>query len=151
MKVIENSVWICLLVFIGCSEDVIHHKDYYKDWTHEEFMVLRSYANDLHLPSELADSDIPSSELVALVEALKLMISAKKRDESSVARTARREALKSVLAHLESEDKRSKYLRRHIRFYAESYTPFKLLRFEATVKLAIHFRRRPGAAGEGDK
>ena len=141
MKVIENIVWICLLVFVGCSEWAIHHKDYYKDWTHDEFMVLRLYANNLHFPSELADSDITSPELVALVEALKLMISAKIGDEDNIASIARKEALESVLAHLESGDKRSKYLRRHIRHCAESYTPCELLRFEATVKLAIHFRR----------
>ncbi len=143
MKVIENIVWICLLfmVFVGCSEWAIHHKDYYKDWTHDEFMVLRLYANDLHFPSELADSDITSPELVALVEALKLMISAKTGDEDNIASIARKEALESVLAHLESGDKRSKYLRRYIRHYAESYTPYKLLKFEAQVKLAIYFRR----------
>ena len=132
---------ISMFGVIGCSQHAVYHKDYYKEWTHEEFMELRSYANNMHFPSELADSDITDSELVALVEALKLMMSAKTGDEDNVASIARKEALESVLAHLESGDKRSKYLRRHICFYAEYYTPFKLLRLEASIKLAINFRR----------
>lgn len=127
---------ISVLGVMGCSQHPVYHKDYYKLWTHDEFMELREYVNNMHFASELAGSQASSSDLIAFVEALKLMLKAKTSRESSIASRARRKALKAVL-----ENVKSKKARLGIRAYAESYTPYDLLVLEASVKIAISSRR----------
>ena len=100
-------------------------------------MELREYVSDMHFADKLAESQASSSDLIAFVEALKLMLRAKTIDESNRAFDARKKALKAVLENVESEKARI-----GIRSYAESYTPYDLLVLEASVKIAIRFRRK---------